>query len=122
MMYSKRVDIWKIHSNDSTVSQSANGSNSGNEHSVLGKRKWEGDSDDDGSVSEPNEQRAFKRWFRIKSDDSSQNGLSKHPSEKIGKHFRKSPGTPPAFFLTMKVCPSVGEVSRAGRTSAYQSN
>ena len=128
--HSNRVDIWKIHSNDSTASQSANGSNSGNGHYVLGKRKWEGDSDDDSSVSEPTSNGhssggSGSKAMIVHSNGhlSTQNGQLKHHAEKIRKHVGKSPGTPPAFLATIKVNSSeqivCSAISGDGRLVAF---
>lgn len=48
--HSTKVDIWMIHKNNFVA---ANGGNGKNGNSMLGKRKWEGDSDDDSSDVKP---------------------------------------------------------------------
>ncbi|KAG0557990.1 hypothetical protein KC19_11G171000 [Ceratodon purpureus] len=106
--HSNRVDIWKIHSNGSTTSQSGNGSNSVNGHSVLGKRKWGGDSDDDSL--EPNSNGhsiggSGSNAIVIHSNGHvpTQNGQGKMHVERPGKRMGKSPGTPPALLATIKI-------------------
>lgn len=108
--HSNRVDIWKIHGKDSTVSQSANGSNSANGHSVLGKRKWVGDSDDDSSISERKSNGHSSGHSESKALVIHSNGHApthnrqkKLHVERPGKYFGRSPGTPPALLATIKI-------------------
>lgn len=128
--HSNRVDIWKIYSNGSTASQPANGSSSGNGHSVLGKRKWEGDADDDSSVSEPKSNGHSSGYPGSKAlvlhsngHVPTQNWQRKMHVERPGNHFGKSPGTPPALLATIKINSSehivCSAISGDGRLVAF---
>lgn len=139
VQHSSRVDIWKIHSKDSGYY--SNGSNSGNGNSVLGKRKWEGDSDDDSSVQEPmrnghsngdsngysNGDSNGHSVIHSNGQSPAQNGLRKLPGNSLGKFLGKllgkSPGTAPALLATIKINSSehivCSAISGDGRLVAF---
>lgn len=97
-----KVDIWKIHSKDL---QSENSRASENGHSVLGKRKWEGDSDDDSAVSEPmsNGHSGGDTGSKALVIHSNGHAPTQRKPSTLDTRLGKSPGTPPALLATIKI-------------------
>lgn len=109
--HSTKVEIWKIHSKD-LHSGSPYASPYENGHSVLGKRKWEGDSDDDSSVAEPMSNGHSNPDTESKALVVHSNGHAPSPSPSppptqrklpVLSNRGKSPGTPPALLATIKI-------------------
>ncbi|XP_024356552.1 WD repeat-containing protein PCN isoform X2 [Physcomitrium patens] len=107
-----RVDIWKFHSKASTAMESANRNYYGNGHSVLGKRKWEGESYSGTAgrelMSNGNSNSVSKAFVpHSNGHASTQNGQRKPLPDRFGnspgQSYGKAPGTPPALLATIKI-------------------
>jgi len=102
--HSTKVDIWMIHSKDLQFENHRAGQNG---HSILAKRKWEGDSEDDSSDSEPISNGHSSGDTESKAIAIHSNGHVSIPKTLSALDtLGKSPGTPPALLATIKISSS----------------
>lgn len=120
------VDVWKVYTTDSTAMPMMSGNVLENGSTILGKRKWEGESDSDSLFEEPlsnghgpAEEEGSRACIKYSNGHVAKRSIVNGQVKEVGK----SQGTPPAHLARIK-CKSADHIicsaiSSDGRLIAF---